>query len=66
MNFPEYAPFASLRIKWKWLEATVFTTGTPVEIVVEDGKMVVMALAKLEKPVVKRWRRRWRYVKSGS
>ncbi|HHA2008515.1 TPA: SymE family type I addiction module toxin [Enterobacter mori] len=53
MNYPEYAPFASLRIKGKWLEAAGFSTGTPVEIVVEDGRMVVTALPKPEKLMVK-------------
>jgi len=52
MNYPEYEPFAALRIKGKWLEAAGFPVGTPVEIVVEDGRMVVTALPKPEKPVV--------------
>lgn len=51
-NYPEYVPFAALRIKGKWLEAAGFPVGTPVEIVVEDGRMVVTALPKPEKPVV--------------
>ena len=51
MDYPEYTPFASLRIKGKWLEAAGFPIGTPVEVVVEDGKMVVTALPKVEIPV---------------
>lgn len=53
MNYPEYEPFAALRIKGKWLEAAGFPVGTPVEVVVEDGRMVVTALPKPEKPVVR-------------
>ncbi|MCU6306626.1 SymE family type I addiction module toxin [Enterobacter quasiroggenkampii] len=37
-NYPEYMPFAALRIKGKWLEAAGFPMGTPVEIVVEEGR----------------------------
>jgi len=51
-NYPEYVPFAALRIKGKWLEAAGFPVGTPVEIAVEDGRMVVTALPKPEKPMV--------------
>lgn len=51
-NYPEYVPFAALRIKGKWLEAAGFPVGTPVEIVVEEGRMVVTALPKPEKSVV--------------
>ncbi|MGN7789331.1 SymE family type I addiction module toxin [Enterobacter sp. 22452] len=50
MDYPEYKAFASLRIKGKWLEAAGFPIGTPVEVVVEDGRMVVTALAVEEKP----------------
>lgn len=50
MDYPEYTPFASLRIKGKWLEAAGFPIGTPVEVVVEDGKMVVTALPKVDIP----------------
>lgn len=35
-NYSEYVPFAALRNKGKWVEATGFPVGTPVEIVVED------------------------------
>ncbi|MHA0864686.1 SymE family type I addiction module toxin [Enterobacter wuhouensis] len=52
-NYPDYIPFASLRIKGKWLEAAGFGCGTPVEIVVEEGRMVVTALPKVEKPEAK-------------
>ncbi|MGE8030153.1 SymE family type I addiction module toxin [Enterobacter mori] len=51
-NYPEYVPFAALRIKGKWLEAAGFPVGTPVEIVVEEGRMVVTALPNPEKPVI--------------
>lgn len=51
-NYPEYVPFAALRIKGKWLEAAGFPVDTQVEIVVEDGRRVVTALPKPEKPVV--------------
>lgn len=50
-NYPDYEPFASLRIKGKWLEAAGFGCGKPVEIVVEEGRMVVTALPKPEAPV---------------
>ncbi|HBU6130977.1 TPA: SymE family type I addiction module toxin [Enterobacter chuandaensis] len=52
-NYPEYVPFAALRIKGKWLEAAGFPVGTPVEIVVEDGRMVVTAQPKPEKRIEK-------------